>query len=58
MLKRMVLISLVLSLIASSCQLGSTSSNAESIKGEIDREGGALVEHPSGLTITIPPGAL
>src|SRR3990170_5425246 len=47
---------LILSL--ASCRPGPSSPESQTIVGEIDRGGGALIQHPSGLTVIVPSGAV
>jgi len=54
-MSRMVALTLVLALLVSSCQLGG---DANQISGQASAQGGAVIEHASGLTVTIPPGGL
>jgi hypothetical protein len=58
MAKKTVLALIGMSLGVTSCLSGAAVGQRQTIAGEIDREGGALVQHPIGLTVVVPPGAV
>src|SRR3990172_8092290 len=54
MFRRIIIATVIASMLLASCQPG----RAEEVSGKIDAKGGAVVAHPSGLTIYIPPAGL
>gem|GEM_PF-6297680 len=54
-MSRALSLTLVAAILISSCQFGG---DAHPVSGRASAQGGAIVEHASGLTVTIPPGGL